>query len=447
MVAVGAEEAILDLDVAAQEAREQLVAVAAQALEVAVRELGDGLGDGAEGLALVGVVDRGRVALENVEHRLAREREGAAAVRGAERREARVVVAQHALEIVLDRLGQTTRDVRERVLELEQRQMRVGQDRHHALHEAANIRAAVADHHPLQLVNVRVQLLVHLLVERTRRQHLGQVAVELVGLLDRRRIVEVELGDQIAGRQERALGLDVVHDAGLGAHDRHVHLHDLDLGERRALVNVRAVLHQVAHQLAGRHGQDARRIVLVRKAHGLAADGQAQARRLLGRVDDAVLAVDHHQEAAVGQLAALDVHRAVTERHRERVRCSLRYRRVVLDVLVDERDLVAHLQQRHRRHLATLEVLQKRVLALLRRQERLHQRATHHHQHGVQLLSVGLQVSRLYQLIEPARMDRVALERIQLHQLGNVLDRCTNIASNRQLSQGQDHVPTSFFAL
>ena len=93
MVAVGAEEAILDLDVAAQEAREQLVAVAAQALEVAVRELGDGLGDGAEGLALVGVVDRGRVALENVEHRLAREREGAAAVRGTERREARVVVA------------------------------------------------------------------------------------------------------------------------------------------------------------------------------------------------------------------------------------------------------------------------------------------------------------------------------------------------------------------
>ena len=100
-----------------------------------------------------------------------------------------------------------------------------------------------------------------------------QVVAELGrgrGLRDERRVVEGEVGELLAGVDGHVGGALGERDhARLGDVEQEEHLHHLDLGEGLAAAQVRAVLDQVARELARVRRRQHRRVLLLLEHHTL----------------------------------------------------------------------------------------------------------------------------------------------------------------------------------
>ncbi|TYZ66261.1 hypothetical protein PybrP1_008193 [[Pythium] brassicae (nom. inval.)] len=392
-------------------------------------------------------------------------RHGGFKVRGrAVRRERLLVRVEHgrdggaaerrgATAEALDLLRELREDVerdaaserRQRLLELLDRQQRAAERLEELGHRRVDevLRHKVAVQHGLEDTHGALELVQHAGAARAARRGraLGrELADKALGLLDARRVVELHGRDAVARREHGTLGLEQPDDAGLGREQRHVHLHDLDLGERQTLAQARAVVHEVPRELARRVGHEPRRVVLVREHARGAVDDEPQALRLLCRVRDVRLAVQQHEEAAVRERADLGLRVRGVEEERKVDRAAAARAHRVLDALVDELERLGLREQLARRELPALELADVLDEAACGRLVGRADSADEHDEQRVRAaLEPYLRVAR-DALVEPRRVDAVVLEVVRLHHVDNVLDSGVDVAPDRQLLERQDHV-------
>mmetsp|Transcript_32105 Transcript_32105/g.81796 ORF Transcript_32105/g.81796 Transcript_32105/m.81796 type:complete len:1343 (-) Transcript_32105:2244-6272(-) len=239
------EEALLHAEVAAEERAHGGYGVVPQAVGVRVEDRGDRRERRGHPLllGLVLVVDEVGDRLLELLHQHER-------LRGV------LALLVHLLRLGVQRLqlrveldGQLLAERGGRVLHLAHEQVDARQRREHLLHERVDVLDDVAVHDQLEALERRaVGLERGLTLLRTLL--VVELALEDRDLLDLARVLERERREQVALVDDRA-GLLLVRDgARLGRLDRDEHLHRLRLGKGRARLHLRAVLDQVAHELA-----------------------------------------------------------------------------------------------------------------------------------------------------------------------------------------------------
>ena len=198
-----------------------------------------------------------------------------------------------------------------------------------------------------------------------------------------------------------------------------------------------AALDEVAHELARRRRAELGRVVLLGDEDRARVDREAQGADLLLGVARVRAAVEEDEEAAVGEGPDADRDRRAVDVDRPRRRRRARRRRAVLDVLDDKLERDDGREELLGGRLALLEDALVLGDVGLRGEVRLGRRAADDGERRVGAL--GREAHR-DEVVEPGRRDRVVLERLGLEELDEVLDRRAEVAADRQLLEGDDHV-------
>mmetsp|Transcript_5933 Transcript_5933/g.20770 ORF Transcript_5933/g.20770 Transcript_5933/m.20770 type:complete len:1684 (+) Transcript_5933:5712-10763(+) len=262
----------------------------------------------------------------------------------------------------------------------------------------------------------------------------GEGAVEHLGLLHRRRVVQLHRADAVARLQCRARHHGVRQLARAGRHERHHHLHRLHLGIRLALRHVPAVRHEEPEQLARARRREFGGVEVLGEEARVAVevDGHTNLAGLL--VHGVRLAVEQDDEAPVGHLHNLGLaHRAV-HLDVELVGAAHAHGDLVLAVVVDDLKLVVG--QVYRRRLGRDAALQgadhlplELAVALVGHDDG----AAHDdelgggREHGVALRD---------EAVQPRRVVLVRQELRLLDELGEVLQVGVDLAPDAHLVQG-----------
>mmetsp|Transcript_32537 Transcript_32537/g.76880 ORF Transcript_32537/g.76880 Transcript_32537/m.76880 type:complete len:1302 (-) Transcript_32537:34-3939(-) len=319
------------------------------------------------------------------------------------------------------------------VLHLGEQQVDALQRGEHLLDEGVHLLDDVAVHDELEALERRAVGLQRRLA-RGHARLVGKDTVVRQDLLDLARVLERERGQQVALVDDRARLLLVRDSARLGRLDGDEHLHGFGLGEGGARLDLRAVLDEVAHELARDVGAQLGRVVHGGQQHRHAVEDHAQAERLLACEDAVVLLAVGDEERAVGLLQDLDDDLLLSDGEQHRVARARRHLEAVLDVLVGdlERDLL-HLAQGQQRELPLLEGRLEADQGVLDGLP-----AAEHG--GVDDGALGVDGDTHALLsddaVEPRRVDGVLLEGIRLEELAQVLDRGADLSEDEELLEG-----------
>ena len=270
-----------------------------------------------------------------------------------------------------------------------------------------------------------------------RRPIVGQLAREGLGMLDAGRVVQGQNAEDVTAFEGGAGLLDELDDAVLLGDQRHVHLHDFDLGERLARPDVLSVLDREFDELARAGRAELRGIVLLLEQARLAVDANASRADFLLPVDVVAAPVQQDQEAAVGQGANAHGALGAVDEEVVAVQAGPGGGELVAVAVVDEVDGEYGLQDVFRRHLTLFQPSAVLSRAGLAGCVGLGHRTADDGQHGIRPLR---REPFRNQLVEPAGGDGVVLEGWGLQELDQVLDDVPKVTADAQLLQRDDHV-------
>jgi hypothetical protein len=265
----------------------------------------------------------------------------------------------------------------------------------------------------------------------------GELVDESLSLLDAAGVVKGQDTEDITSLESSSGLLDELDDTIFLSNERHVHLHDLDLGESLAGTNMGTVLDRVLDKLTGAGRSKLGRIVLLLQQAGLAVDGKTGSTNLFLPVDVVTAAVKKDKETTIAQRA--DTNRALGTVDEEvvAVNAGACGSELVTVTLVDEVDGEDGLENVLRGHLTLLKSGSVLSHASLAGNVSLGDGTTDNSKHGLGSLSSKTLGDKL---IQPTSGDGVVLESLGLEKLDEIFDGGSEITTNTQLLKSHDHV-------
>ncbi len=141
----------------------------------------------------------------------------------------------------------------------------------------------------------------------------GKLTSERLGVLDTARVVERENTNDVSGSESDTGSLDERDNTVLGSDKGQVHLHDLDLGNSLASLDVVTRVDEEADELTGRGRADLGRVVLLLDEAGLGVDHETGHADLLTPVDGVRLTRKADKQTAVSKRSELNEGSATVE--------------------------------------------------------------------------------------------------------------------------------------
>jgi hypothetical protein len=260
---------------------------------------------------------------------------------------------------------------------------------------------------------------------------------ESLGLLDTAGVVKSQNTENVTSLEGGSGLLDELDNTILLGNERHVHLHDLDLGKGLTGTNVGTVLYGVLDKLTGTGRSKLGRVVLLLKQASLAVNGQTGGANLFLPVDVVASSVKEDKETTIAQRTDTNGALGTVDEKVVAVDTSAGSCELVTEALVDEVDGEDSLEDILGGNLTLLKAGSVLSHASLTGDVSLGDGTTHNSKHGLGSLSSKTLGDKL---IQPTSGDGVLLKSLGLEKLDEVLNGGSEITTNAQLLEGHDHV-------
>ncbi|CAF3476176.1 unnamed protein product [Fusarium graminearum] len=266
---------------------------------------------------------------------------------------------------------------------------------------------------------------------------LGKLVNESLSLLNAARVIESEYTEDITSLESGTGLLDELDNTILLGKERHVHLHDLDLGKGLAGADMGTVLDGVLDKLTRAGRSELGRVVLLLEQASLAVDGQTSGTNLFLPVDAVTSSVEKDKDTTIAQRTNTNMALGAVDEKVVAVDAGTSGCELVTETLVDEVDGKDRLEHVLGGHLTLLKAGSVLGHASLAGNVSLGNGTTGDSKHGLGSLS-GKALGD--ELVQPTSRDGVVLESLCLKKLDEVLNGGSEITTNAELLQGHNHV-------
>jgi hypothetical protein len=423
---VGREQ-FLNLVVLLKQTNEDIVLVRLEAIEVLVDDLDQGRESSLEDLS-IGRVD---VLLNEANN-------GLLELLSRELSLASLGLVNHGLERSVELLGHTRVQGRRLGIPLSIRQVRVAQNLNQLLQGGTHDDLVVETaENILQNAVQQEELLRGLGTDNNGRAKFGQLTSEGLSMLDAGGVIEGEDSKNITSLEGGSGLLDELHNTILLGNEGHVHLHDLNLGVSLAGANVLAVLNGELDKLTGGGSTELSRVILLLEETGLAVNTQASGSGFLLPVDIVTASAEENQETAVSKGTDTDGALGAVDEEVVAVQAGASSSELIALALVYEVDGEDSLENILGGDLALAKTVAVLFNSSLASEVGLGDSTTNDSNNLVGTLSSQLVGDKL---IQPSGGNGVVLESGSLEKLNEVLDGGTEITTNTQFLEGDNHV-------
>ncbi|CEI38582.1 unnamed protein product [Fusarium venenatum] len=265
----------------------------------------------------------------------------------------------------------------------------------------------------------------------------GKLVDESLSLLDAAGVIESKDTEDITSLEGGSGLLDELDNTILLGKERHVHLHDLDLGKGLTSTNMGTVLDRILDKLTRARRSELGGVVLLLEQASLAVNGQTGGANLFLPVDAVRSSVEKDKDTTIAQGTDTNMALGTVDEKVVAVNAGTSGCELVTETLVDEVDGENSLQDVLGGHLTLLKAGSVLSHASLAGNVSLGNSTTGDSKHGLGSLSGKTLGDKL---IQPTSGDGVVLEGLGLEKLDEVLNGGSEITTNAQLLQGHDHV-------
>jgi hypothetical protein len=351
---------------------------------------------------------------------------------------ARLAALNDLSELSIELLGHTRVESRELSVPLAVWKLGVAEDLDKLLQGVGHDdRVVVTQKNVVEGVVEEREALSGLSTDNNRLAVRGKLVNESLSLLDTAGVIESKYTENITSLEGGTRLLDELDNTILLGKERHVHLHDLDLGKGLTGTNMGTVLDGVLDKLTRAGRSKLGRVVLLLKQASLAVDGQTGGANLFLPVYTVTSPVEEDKDTTIAQGTDTNMALGAVDEKVIAVDAGTGGCELVTVALVDEVDGEDSLEDVLGGHLTLLKAGSVLGHAGLTGNVSLGNGTTSDSKHG--LGSLGGKTLR-DELTQPAGGNGVLLEGLGLEKLDEVLDGGSEITTNAQLLQGHDHV-------
>jgi hypothetical protein len=271
------------------------------------------------------------------------------------------------------------------------------------------------------------------------RAHLRELAEERLGRLDSGGVVKRQYTKDISSLKGGSGLLDEVDNTILLGNKRHVHLHNFDFSESLTLLDVLAVLDGELDKLTGGRSSELSGVVLLLEQAGLAVDTETSGTNLLLPVGVVTAAVEQDEQTTVGKRSHTNGTSRAVDVECVAVESGAGDSELVTRSIVDEVDREDSLENVLGGDLTLLQADTVLGVADVTGDVSLGDGTRDDGEDGIGTLGGELLGD---QLVEPSSSNGVVLEGRGLEQLDEVLDSGSEITTNAQFLESDNHLLT-----